>query len=312
MIMKLSEFEAERLKLFREQGFPATGRVLRDASGKSTYLIENRQHGVPTILLHGGLSESSQWFKVAGKLPGRIVMADRPGCGLSHPINYRGRDYFMEAAGWARSLADALEIDKMTLIANSMGGYFALAFALAHPERVAQLVLVGAPAGIDRYIPPPLRAWGNPLAGPVVGRVIKSTRSIETIRRNVFRWLVAHPGRLPQSFLEIALAARKLPGADIAAYSMLRCVLDLGGWRPEMSIRDRVSTLALPTDFIWGELDAFAPPSSGAELAAIMPDARMRIVTNAGHLPHLDEPDVTAKAIVSALTSARQPQKERA
>lgn len=299
--MDKDTFEIERLNLFRDYGFEASGRYLRDGDGNETYVLEGGQGHSPVLLIHGGLSESGQWFKIAGQLNCRTILADRPGCGLSHGVDYRGQDYFAAAVRWVDFLANALEIEKLTIVANSMGGYFALAFALSHPERVARLILVGAPAGIDRYIPLPLRVWGNPVTGPVVGRIIKATKSPETMRRKVFPILTAHPERLPLQFLRVALGARKLPGAAIGAYSMLRTVLDTGGWRPEMSIRHRVASLAVPTRFIWGERDAFAPPSSGADLSERMPDASVVVLEDAGHLPHLDRPDATADAIKTAL-----------
>ncbi len=68
-----------------------------------------------------------------------------------------------------------------------------------------------------------------------------------------------------------------------------------------MSIRRRVAELQVPTEFIWGERDAFAPPSSGAELSALMPDARMHVLADAGHLPYLDRPEAVADAINALL-----------
>jgi len=44
-------------------------------------------------------------------------------------------------------IMDALRLPKATVIGLSMGRYFALVFALAHPERVNKLVLIGEPAG---------------------------------------------------------------------------------------------------------------------------------------------------------------------
>lgn len=51
-------------------------------------------------MIHGGLSEASEWSLLAGKLPGRVIIPDRPGCGLSYPIDYRGVDYRQAAADW--------------------------------------------------------------------------------------------------------------------------------------------------------------------------------------------------------------------
>jgi len=122
-----------------------------------------------------------------------------------------------------------------------------MAFATAHPDRVRRLVLVGAPAGLDREIPLILRLWGNPIVGPFVGRLVRSTNSAEAFRDRVFTNLVVHPEALPLKYLELALAALRLPGADVAAHTMLRAVLTVGGWRGNMLIRDDLAPLQVPT-----------------------------------------------------------------
>ncbi|MGH2805260.1 MAG: alpha/beta fold hydrolase, partial [Thermoleophilaceae bacterium] len=72
---------------------------------------------------------------------------------MSYPIDYREVDYRGAAAEWLLDLLDAIDADQVDLVGNSMGGFFSMAFAIAHPHRVRRLVLVGAPAGLDRDLP---------------------------------------------------------------------------------------------------------------------------------------------------------------
>ncbi len=115
--------------------------------------------------------------------------------GLSYPIDYREVDYRGAAAEWLLDLLDAIDADQVDLVGNSMGGFFSMAFAIAHPHRVRRLVLVGAPAGLDRDLPLVLRLWGNPVSGPVLIRSnLTSPGDAEALRARVFsRLLVAHP-----------------------------------------------------------------------------------------------------------------------
>ena len=78
---------------------------------------------------------------------------------------------------------------------------------------------------------------------------------------------------------------------------MLRRVTTLGGLRRDLFLRDEVARLGLPTLFLWGDVDSFAPPSSGGTVAAAMPQARLEVIKDAGHLPHLDAPATVATAI---------------
>ena len=304
--MNLPAFERNRLQLFAENGFAAEGRRIMDREGRETYLIGRGDGPQPTILVHGGLSEASEWCLVAGRITGRIVIPDRPGCGLSYRIDYRRVDYRQAASDWLLDLIDGLGADRTDLVANSMGGFFAMAFATAHPERVRRLILVGAPAGLDAELPLFPRLWGNPVIGPMVGKLVARMNAAEVLRGRVFPMLVADPEALPLGLLEVALAATKLPGAGGAAHTMLRSVLTLRGWRRHLMMRDDMAKLPVPTLFVWGDKDAFAPPSSGEDMAARMPKAGIETIADAGHKPYLDQPAATA-TVINAFLQADNP-----
>jgi pimeloyl-ACP methyl ester carboxylesterase len=95
----------------------------------------------------------------------------------------------------------------------------------------------------------------------------------------------------------LAIAAAAIPGADQTAYTMLRAFLTIRGLRPHLMLREDMVHLPVPTLFAWGDADAFAPPSSGQEMAARMPDARIQVIPDAGHLPWYDRPHTVATAI---------------
>ena len=308
--MDLPAFERDRLQLFAENGFAGESRRLKDRNGRETYLIGRGEGPRPTILLHGGLSQASEWCLLASRLPGRIIIPDRPGCGLSYRIDYHRVDFRTAAKDWLLDLMDGLGADQADFVANSMGGFFAMAFATKHPDRVRRLVLVGAPAGLDTEIPLFLRLWGNPVIGSMVGKLVASMKSAESLRSRVFPMLVAHPESVPLEFLRVALAAQKLSGAGVAAHTMLSAVLTMRGWRRQLMMRDDLAELRVPTLFVWGGKDVFAPPSSGEEMVARMPNARIEIIADAGHIPYLDQPAATAAIINSFLQATSRPKVE--
>jgi pimeloyl-ACP methyl ester carboxylesterase len=297
----LAAFERARLELFARHGFDGESRWVTDRRGRRTYLIGRGLGPRPTVLVHGGLSEASEWSPVAGLLPGDVLIPDRPGCGLSHRIDYRKvADFRQAAVDWMRDLTDALGTDRVDLVANSMGGYFAIVFALAHPERVRRLVLAGAPAGVHQTVPLFLRLWANPVLGPLVSHV--KIRDPEVFRTRIFaRLLVANAERVPRDLLEVVTAATAIPGAGRAAHTMLRSVANRHGLRPAMILTDEMAALRTPTLFLWGDADVFASPSIGRELARRMPRASFRLLPDAGHLPYVDRPDAVAAAITEFL-----------
>jgi pimeloyl-ACP methyl ester carboxylesterase len=85
---------------------------------------------------------------------------------------------------------------------------------------------------------------------------------------------------------------------------MLRAQITLLGWRPDLMLNDDMARLPVPTLFLWGETDAFAPPSRGRDVAARMADARIEVIPDAGHLPWLDHPDTIAAALTGFMGDA--------
>lgn len=308
MSTSAATFETERLALFREHGFDAKPRFFRDAEGRPTYAMVREGEGVPLVLVHGGLSEASVWFALAGKLSGHVVLVDRPGCGLSFGVDYTRVDYQRAASDWMRSVADALGAERVDIVGNSMGGYFGMAFALAHPSRVQHLVLPGAPAGLDRPLPPYLRLLATPLA-----HVLQRMRidDPEVMRTRVLSTLVAHPERVPVRAIEVAMMNARMPASKLCVRTMLANVSDLGGWRRSMLLRDALAELDVPTLFLWGNEDTFAPPSSGLDLAARMPRAEARVLDDCGHLPQIDQPDLVAAEIERFTQRARRSASQR-
>jgi 2-hydroxy-6-oxonona-2,4-dienedioate hydrolase len=301
--MDLATFERERVALFARNGFEGKSRWLTDREGRRTYAIGRGEGRCPTMLVHGGLSQASEWSLMAGLLPGNVIIPDRPGCGLSYAIDYRRVDFRQAAADWTLDLIDGIGAEQIDLVGASMGGYFSIAFALAYPDRVRRLILVGAPPGLERKFRGPffMRLMGNPIAGPLIGKM-KITDAEKD--RKVFSNLVAHPEALPLGVLETDMAAMAIPGVGRAAYTMMRAMTTLLGFRPDVVIGDDLAHLAVPTLFLWGDADALLPPAVGEKVAAGMPDATFEVIPDAGHVLQLDQPDTVAAAITEFLAHA--------
>ena len=176
-----------------------------------------------------------------------------------------------------------------------MGGFFAMAFATSHPERVRRLILLGSPAGLFREFPLFLRLMGNPILGRLISRF--KIRDPETLRKRVFSGYVAHPERIPLDVLEVALVGMALPGTALANHTMMNAVTTLRGLRPQLLMQQDMARLEVPTLFVWGDKDRVAGSTIGEDLAPRMSDARLTLVQDAGHMPHLDQPEAVAAVV---------------
>lgn len=100
------------------------------------------------LLLHGSGPGATGWSNFSNNLPVfaqhyRVVAADMPGWGESDPVSWKDRDHPSAVA----ELLDALDIEKATLIGNSMGGGTTIRFGYEHPDRVRRLITMGASSG---------------------------------------------------------------------------------------------------------------------------------------------------------------------
>jgi pimeloyl-ACP methyl ester carboxylesterase len=288
-------FERDRLALFARFRAEGRGTWIPDRRGRATYAVMLGDGPSPTVLIHGGLSDASEWALMARSLVGPVVIPDRPGYGLTYRIDYRMLDLRRAAAEWLLDLVDGLGVDTIDLLGASMGGFFALAFATSHHQRVRRLVLLGAPVGLFREMPLFLRLWGNPFLGRLISRM--TIPDAETLRKRAYSGLVAHPERIPLEYLEVALAGGALPGTALTTRTMLHAVTSLRGLRRELWMGDDVVHLQIPTLFVWGGRDGQAPSSIGAEWSRRMPHAKLTIVDDVGHMPHLDQPDAVAALV---------------
>lgn len=261
--------------------------------------------GDPVLLLHGGDGVAAQWEPLLSRLSSgfHIYAPDRPGCGLTDMFNYRDVPLREHAVNFVLSTMDALGLKTANLVGNSMGGYFALVFAMAHPERVKRLVTVGEPAGSSPTIPPGNRVLAmRGLNGLMYATVMKPGDS--TTYEGFKRILVAHPERISPAYLDCCTAASEIPGATESWLTLLEdCHITGGRSTLTYSLRPELAKLSMPTMLIWGDKDSFGPPPLAKEMAQFMPQGRAEVVPDAGHLAWLDQPDTVSGLIANFLRS---------
>ena len=248
--------------------------------------------GPPLLLVHGGLGDALQWVPILPALARnhRVIAVDLPGHGLADPFDYTGVDLLALARTFLHDIVDALELPTVAVVANSLGGLWSVVFALDSPDRVARLVLVGAPGGVARAVPPQLRMLGLPLVGPLIGRMAMGKPTREGNRKFWGQVLVRHPERLDDVLLDADVASQKR-NID-GAISLVRVIASAGGMRKNLLLGDRWRELTVPTLFLWGEGDRFfRGPAAGEAVAATNSHLRVIRIPDAGHLAWFDAPE---------------------
>ena len=148
-------------------GSPVHSRHVEVGAGGRVHVLENGA-GPPVVLLHGTANPAGFLLPLLRELHGvHAIAPDRPGVGLSDPIDLPHDRYRERTVAWLDQLLDTLELDATTLLGHSGGGVWALWYALEHPDRVKRLVLLGVPTLPKTRCPLPVRLVSTPgLGGP--------------------------------------------------------------------------------------------------------------------------------------------------
>ena len=290
-----------RQKLFDSAGIQPESKVVATTGPvKNIHYLEIGS-GKPLILVHGGGAHASQWINILGPLSAHfhLYVVDRPGCGLSDNMDYSEVDFKKSAVDFIGTFMDAIGLKQALFAANSMGGYFSMCFAMQYPERVEKLLLIGAPAGMNLWIPLMPRLMGTKGLNSFLMNLAKPT--IKAARMNYKQILVADASRLSDDYLIHDIALAGIPGAMRSMLSLFESVLTFKGFKKDLYIGDKLDQLKMPVRFIWGDKDAFEKPGSGLLKAKAIKDLQFEIVENAGHLPWLDQPEKCSELIIKML-----------
>lgn len=260
--------------------------------------VEGDEHATePLVFVHGGGCFAAIWAPLFVRLGCRSLFAvDRPGFGLTAPIDQRPRTLRRDAVAFLEGVLDALQIEKGFFVANSMGSLWTFWLALDRPSRVERMVHIGCPAMLlDTGAPLPLRL----LATPVVGRLLMTLNppSQASVQETLEAMGEAKALRQNPSLLDAWLAAEQLPSFGEAWRGVLRSVLTIFGARKGVSLAcDTLGQVSQPTRLIWGKDDRFGSVETARRAVGCLPKADSSVVPG-GHLPWLDAPNQVADFI---------------
>jgi 3-oxoadipate enol-lactonase len=246
--------------------------------------------GLPILFLHAFPLNRYMW---QGELMAllsderyRLVALDWRGFGESEINNTLST---MELfADDVAGLMDALGIQQTVLCGLSMGGYAAFAFLRKYPQRVSGLILADTRPGADTT-----EAQSN---RENVARLAETQGAGAVADLQMPRLLSEYTR---EHHTEVEIRVRQM----IEAATVQGIAAASRGMAERADSTELLAGITCPTLIIVGEQDALTPPSIAQEYAAHIPGAQLAVISNAGHLSNLEQPEAFIQAVRGFLGS---------
>jgi len=236
--------------------------------------------GPDLVLLHSLLADRHAFDPVLPALAAkfRVTLINLPGFHGSHPALLALLDAYVaiiedgfDEFGIARD---------SVLLGNGFGGTIALAFGIAHPQRISKLVLSDASAGY----PPEGRQGYAMMAQKAAEDGLETVAEIIAKRMLSPDYMKAHPEAVEER-KKVLLDIH--PEAFQAACRILQ----------ESDLVPLLSNLRVPTLVICGEMDQVAPPALSKQIADRAREARYVELPGCGHCPSLEQPEAFLRVV---------------
>src|SRR5579864_1363819 len=239
-------------------------------------------NGPALFLFHSLLSDRASFASIEPELmrSHRVIVPELPGFGGSKAVD-----------GGLAAVADRMaevvvEVGdrEAIVLGNGYGGFVALQMAIRHPSVAKKLILADSGAAFSE---PGRDAFRN-MAAAARAKGLAAITDVAMRRLFAADFQAAHPDLMAdrrEAFLKTD------PEVLQAACGQLA----------ELDLRGELAKVKMPVLVLVGEHDEATPPPMSRELAALLPNARLKILTGCAHVPQLQAPHLFLEAIVDFL-----------
>ncbi len=246
------------------------------------YLEGGPADGDTIIMLHGFGGDKDNWPLYAHYFTKsyRVIVPDLPGFGE----NARNPEWHYGAVAQTKRLLaflSELGVDRFHLAGNSMGGFIALNYALTHADHIKSLTLIDN-AGVTSKNKSELELAVEEGTNPLLA---SSMDDLDRLLKFIMHKRIPIPKVMMRSMLEIFL--RHHDFLDGIFWTIVEEAHDNG-------VTDRLGDVAMPTLIIWGRHDRLIDVSCTEVMADAIPDNKVVILEDAGHVPMIEMPRETA------------------
>ena len=235
--------------------------------------------GKPIVCLHGWPDSWFSFSRVLPVLPGSVRAvaidqrgfgdSDRPEAGYAIP----------ELAADVIALFDALGMERATLVGHSFGSFVARQAAIAQPQRIEALILIGTGYTPANPVTLELQKALGDLPDPIpveFARDFQKSTVHHPVPADFFDRIVAESMKLPPRLWHLAID-------HLVAHDDVR----------------QLGRIQAPTLLLWGDHDALFSRSDQDRFLAALPSAQLKVYEDTGHCPNWERPERVAADIAA-------------
>lgn len=241
----------------------------------------------PTLwLFHSLLSDRASFDAIAPKLARshRVIVPELPGFGGSKAV---GGGLAAVADRMAEAVKEAAAGAETIVLGNGYGGFVALQMAIRHPAIATRLILADCGAAFSQS---GREAFRN-MAAASKSKGLPAITDVAMRRLFAPEFQAQHPDLMRdrrEAFLKTDPEVLQAACAQLA----------------ELDLRGELARVTVPVLVLVGEHDEATPPPMSRELAAGLPNARLKILAGCAHVPQLQSPEMFLDAIADFLPAS--------
>ncbi|MCW2816061.1 MAG: 2,6-dioxo-6-phenylhexa-3-enoate hydrolase [Nocardioides sp.] len=260
-----------------------------DVNGTSTH-YHDAGEGTPVVLLHGSGPGASAWANWQHAIPAlsqhhRVLALDSVGFGHTErpdDVRYSLRTWTDHVWGFL----DAMGLDRVSLIGNSLGGRISMQMAEDDQSRLDKVVLMGAP-GVGMTLTEGLKALRS------------YEPSLDNMRHLLRTYFAVDPSLISDELVRIRYEASAAPGAHEAYHLMFFSPDHAGG---ELAItEEQVRAVTRPVLLVHGREDAIVPAEVSWRMLHLLPDADLHVFARCGHWTQIERADEFNRVVAEFL-----------
>ena len=278
---------------------------LVETANSTLFVREVSGDNPPIVLMHGFPDDHHIYERLLPLLgPRRAIAFDWHGYGRSGRSELRGFS-MKEHVSELESLLDALDIERTVLVGHDASGPDAVAFAVAHPQRVAHLVLLNTMFGHlpSLRLPEMIQLLADPDLIPLADAMVNDeAQRLWLLQLTADHWgmdALDPQGVAVQSILPQFFGSAEQTDALTAIRAWTAGLFDSLSEQDELVNTGALRDLQVPVSVIFGGGDRYLDPSLAREIAGLFTGASLHIVPAASHWPQHDQPQLVADLLAT-------------